>query len=325
MADIHDEENTESISLTAKKITVTPELVKFIADKLHDASGPIGPRFRALFTLRNLGGKLAIDAMVKTLKEDKSALLKHEIGYCLGQMRDVYAVPFLSEVLANTEEESIVRHEAGEALGAIADDSCIPVLEKFCQDELVEIRETCEIALERIKWGKSEIQNQVTDDPFGPSKYFSVDPAPAIYSELSVDELSTMLNTRDGSVSLFKRYNAMFALRDICTEESVDALCLSLSPDEPSALLKHEVAFVLGQMSHPRAAEALNDIIKRSEEHCMVRHEAIEALGAIAVAGVEDVLKERANDEQEVVRQSAQVGLDMAEYYSSGAFEYADG
>lgn len=57
--------DSDSISLTAQKIKVTPELVNNVASKLHDADLAIGARFRALFTLRNLGGKLAIDAMAK--------------------------------------------------------------------------------------------------------------------------------------------------------------------------------------------------------------------------------------------------------------------
>ena len=38
-----------------------------------------------------------------------------------------------------------------------------------------------------------------------------------------------------------------------------------------SALLKHEVAFVLGQLEHTGAVDALCDAVSRKHEHSMVR------------------------------------------------------
>jgi hypothetical protein len=42
---------------------------------------------------------------------DSSALLKHELAYCLGQMKNVAALPILESVLANNQEDPMVRHE----------------------------------------------------------------------------------------------------------------------------------------------------------------------------------------------------------------------
>lgn len=42
---------------------------------------------------------------------DESALLKHELAYCLGQMKKTSALPVLESVLANEEEDPMVRHE----------------------------------------------------------------------------------------------------------------------------------------------------------------------------------------------------------------------
>ena len=43
--------------------------------------------------------------------EDDSALLKHELAYCLGQIRKESALPVLTDVLRNTDEDPMVRHE----------------------------------------------------------------------------------------------------------------------------------------------------------------------------------------------------------------------
>jgi len=46
----------------------------------------------------------------------------------------------------------MVRHEAAEALGAIGSPSSLPILEKFSSDPLVEVAETCQIAVKLIQW-----------------------------------------------------------------------------------------------------------------------------------------------------------------------------
>ena len=88
------------------------EVVETIGKVLNDGSRPLKERFRALFTLRSLGGEEAIDAICASFA-DPSALLKHECAYCLGQMQDKYAIPKLASVLTDTEENPMVRHEAG--------------------------------------------------------------------------------------------------------------------------------------------------------------------------------------------------------------------
>ena len=42
---------------------------------------------------------------------DPSVLLKHELAYCLGQLKDTAALPILESVLRNKSQEAIVRHE----------------------------------------------------------------------------------------------------------------------------------------------------------------------------------------------------------------------
>ena len=55
-------------------------------------------RFRALFSLKNLNGEKAIDA-ISACFDDSSALLKHELAYCLGQMKSNYALKALQKCL----------------------------------------------------------------------------------------------------------------------------------------------------------------------------------------------------------------------------------
>lgn len=90
----------------------TEEEVRAIGRTLVDAAQPLPARFRALFTLRSLGGRAAVEWISRAFG-DGSALLKHELAYCLGQMRDEAAIPVLVRVLEDTGQEPMVRHEAG--------------------------------------------------------------------------------------------------------------------------------------------------------------------------------------------------------------------
>lgn len=95
--------------------TVKDEDILAIGRVLNDENRPLKERFRALFTLKNIGGKLAIEQIEKGFK-DPSALLKHELAYCLGQMQDANAISGLINVLKDKSQEPMVRHEAGKTL-----------------------------------------------------------------------------------------------------------------------------------------------------------------------------------------------------------------
>jgi len=121
----------------------------------------------------------------------------------------------------------------------------------------------------------------------------------------------------------------MFGLRDLASPPdlptaipAVHALARGFS--DPSALFRHEIAFVFGQLSHPASIPALTVALGNLEEASMVRHEAAEALGSLGEEdGVEETLKKFLNDKEHVVRESVIVALDMAEFEKGGQVEYA--
>ena len=55
-----------------------------------------------------------------------------------------------------------------------------------------------------------------------------------------------------------------------------------------------------------------------------VRHECAEAIGSVATPEAFRVLTSHVNDPVQVVRESCQVALDMAEHEVSGELQYAD-
>lgn len=300
-----------------------------LRDILINKSGDVklAVRFRALFNLKSIGSELQdreqADLAVKYIGEcfqDSSELLKHEVAYVLGQTKNLSCAPVLREVLKDeAKQQCMVRHEAAEALGALGDTESLPLLQDYLvNDPLLEIRQTCELAIERIKWENSP---KAKEEQLQESAYSSIDPAPplALDKDGKIDKLTKILN--DQATPLFERYRAMFRLRDIGTDEACLALATGFA--DPSALFKHEIAYVFGQLSNPVTVPALIEVLKKTEEAPMVRHEAAEALGSIATDEVLPVLKDFAKDEDEVVRDSAIVALDMYEYENSGELEYA--
>ncbi|KAA0196132.1 hypothetical protein HAZT_HAZT003545 [Hyalella azteca] len=290
--------------------------VAAIGSLLQDSTRPLKERFRALFTLRNLGGEVAINAIANTFS-DESALLKHELAYCLGQMKDSKAIPTLLKVLEDRSQEPMVRHEAGEALGAIGDATVMPILEKYSKDDVVEVAETCHLALERLKFLHGDADRSRSFE--GADKFTSIDPTPPSTC-MDLQKLrDTLLNEK---IPLYERYRAMFSLRNINSKESAKVLSEGFSCG--SALFRHEIGFVLGQMECADVVDELATVVRNRSESGMVRHEAAEALGAIATEEAMKVLREHLDDPIDVVRESCEVALDMCDYNNSKEFQYAN-
>ncbi|KAG8628689.1 hypothetical protein KVT40_002554 [Elsinoe batatas] len=305
---------------------------------LTSESSPLASRFRALFSLKHLASASpptsqtlpAISAIAAAFASP-SALLKHELAYCLGQTRNSAAVPHLTTVLQDKDEDPMCRHEAAEALGALGHEGSLEMLRAYRDDEeeVTVVRETCDIAVERIEW---EMHTRDKEQVRG-SDFASIDPAPPTAmlegraTGLSIPELEGVL--LDEKKGLFERYRAMFALRDLASppdlETAVPAvLALAKGFGDKSALFRHEIAFVFGQLSHPASIPALVEALSDQKEESMVRHEAAEALGSLGDEdGVEDVLRRFVDDPEQVVRESIVVALDMAEFERTGEREYA--
>jgi len=314
---------------------MSPIADKAIIEKLSlmliDTSLPLKLRFRILFTLKNLDcqeqhqGKQSektgeiVDAICRAFN-DTSALLKHECAYCLGQMGNKNAINKLIHILNNTNEDPMVRHEAGEALGAMScfdNQDVMDALTKQSQNPRAEIAETCQIALDRLNWLRN---NASSSSNLIDKTYTTIDPAPPL-PLTTVDELKTIL--LDENRSLFERYRAMFALRNIGNDEAVLAICEGFQAS--SALFRHETAFVLGQLQSTCSIPALCQQLSILDENYMVRHECAETLGSIGTDECRQILESYLNDKERVVRESCEVALDISDYVNSVDFQYCNG
>jgi deoxyhypusine monooxygenase len=308
------------------EIPSIPDLEK----SLENPRNPIGMRMRAAYYLRQLHTNEVelqndvVRVLAKGLHEmQHGSLMRHEFAYVMGQLRDERCCDCLEGVLQDANDCVMVRHEAAEALGAIGAARSEPILKsvKEANPDLPELSDTCQLALNIMEWRAAgeDPENVPAVCACMLNPYSTVDPAPPhpAHQNKSFEELGDILCNAD--LPLFERYRAMFSLRNRGGEASVLQLCRALTQDTSSPLLRHEVAYVLGQMQHPASVEALEEALKRRDEHVMVRHESAEALGAIdgRWEEVEKILQRFANDESDIdaVRESCLVALDAADYW----------
>ena len=294
----------------------------------------------------------AAKTTTKTCRLRADALFRHEVAFALGQMQAKKATSALISVLKNECEHGMTRHECAEALGAIGDDSAVDVLREMHEDETQcrEVRETASLALRRIEHVTKKKKKSAAivgarvgskkettavgiaekeDDDDDVRRAYSVDPVPAMDASVETNTLAAII--LDDTADIWERYGAMFALRNRAQEtfglaktrenERVVELCSSTlgktlrSETVHSALLKHEICYVLGQLreddDNDIAREALFDCLEDPNEHAMVRHEAAEAIGSRGGAGAEALLRKYLSCEDRVVRESCEVALDM--------------
>lgn len=67
-------------------------------------------------------------------------------------MQHPATVPALGVVLADLGEHQMVRHEAAEALGAIGGEEAENLLKTFMEDDVVAVKESCEVALDTMDY-----------------------------------------------------------------------------------------------------------------------------------------------------------------------------
>jgi deoxyhypusine monooxygenase len=297
--------------------------------EILDATLSVAARSRALYALvqcRTLDAALMLHRAIPAVAD--SVLLQHEVLYNIGQYGFQESIPVLAAIATDAAQHEVSRHEAVEALGAIGDASSLAMLAAIRDDKSVlqTLSESADLAIERIALQAKLGGKQKMAEQLGCREFSSVDPAPGFEAEqtdLALLDAALLGDARidgaAGPVTLFDRYRAMFSLRNLAVDGSQAAavvLAKALRSDATSALFRHEVAFVLGQLEMPVTAPQLTESLMDTAEHAMVRHEAAEALGSMADDATWGVLRKYAEDPDTLVADSCIVAIEMHEYWS---------
>jgi deoxyhypusine monooxygenase len=114
----------------------------------------------------------------------------------------------------------------------------------------------------------------------------------------------------------------LFSLKHQACQSSIPAIeAIAAAFTSPSTLLKHELAYCLGQTKNLASVPFLRAVLEDKDEDSMCRHEAAEALGAIGDMGSLDILRELRNnkEEVEVVRETCEIAVARIEWENSEA------
>mmetsp|Transcript_8954 Transcript_8954/g.24973 ORF Transcript_8954/g.24973 Transcript_8954/m.24973 type:complete len:310 (-) Transcript_8954:112-1041(-) len=105
-------------------------------------------------------------------------------------------------------------------------------------------------------------------------------------------EVKEALSNADAHITT--RYKSLMESRQVAPSnaELVDVLMGALQVQRTSILLRHEIAYVLGQVGDTRALDTLRSLLADEKEDAIVRHEAAE--GIAAVGGDQDTINELA-------------------------------
>ena len=127
------------------------------------------------------------------------------------------------------------------------------------------------------------------------------------------------------STPLAVRFRALFSLKHHASEHpptlytlpAIHAIAAALS--STSVLLKHELAYCLGQTSNLAAVPFLRTVLEDKAEDAMCRHEAAEALGALADWASLSLLRRLRDEagEAEVVRETCEIAVGRIEWQHS--------
>ena len=149
--------------------------------------------------------------------------------------------------------------------------------------------------------------------------YGSVDPTPPA-PEATVPELEARL--LNAKLPMFERMRALFSLRALGTPEALRVIARGLLEPE-SALLRHEAAFIFGQIQDKATIPWLVDSLK-NDPNPMVRHEAAEALGAMGTDDVVPILEHYLHHDPALeVRESCEVALHNVKFLQDQSqFDY---
>ncbi len=108
-------------------------------------------RIQAAFHLENALKDENLLALCKGLVTDPSPIVRHEFAFSLGETaHSKLAASYLIKAVEN-DDNLFVRHEALLALSTLGKKEFIPFVKRFLDDKDLEMRESAEIALQRLE------------------------------------------------------------------------------------------------------------------------------------------------------------------------------
>jgi len=325
------EKNPEAVAALVGALDVGENAALSSSSSLHaDALF----RHEVAFALGQMRAKEATQTLIAVLKnQNEHGMTRHECAEALGAIADETSLEVLRDMREDAKHRE-VRETASLALRRV---------EHVVGNSSSSSGNVATTTTGALVGSKKESTAVVVVDEEGDGgggyATYSVDPVPAMDESVETETLADII--LDDAADIWDRYAAMFALRNRAQKtfgltkktkenEQLVQLCSSTlgktlrSETVKSALLKHEICYVLGQLrdddDNEIARKALFECLEDPNEHAMVRHEAAEAIGSRGGEGAEAILRKYLACEDRVVSESCEVALDMLRENEEGTF-----
>ena len=299
-------------------------------------------RHEVAFALGQMRAKAATATLISVLKNQREhGMTRHECAEALGAIADETSLEVLRDMREDSKHRE-VRETASLALRRV--EYMVGSRDESTATSTTTATNTTFNSTGAIVGSKKESIGKVAavneeQQQEEEGRAYSVDPVPAMDESIETETLAEII--LDDSADIWDRYAAMFALRNRAQKtfglvkktqenEQLVQLCSSTlgktlrSETVQSALLKHEICYVLGQLreddDNEIARKALFECLEDPNEHAMVRHEAAEAIGSRGGRGAEALLRKYLSCEDRIVSESCEVALDMLKENEEGTF-----
>jgi deoxyhypusine monooxygenase len=245
-------------------------------------------RIQAMFKIMSYNTPESVKLISEILFSDKCELVRHEAAFCLGELNFEESRKSLIKSL-KIEQSPVVIHECLVALGIIGKKDDIDLMKKFISNKSPIIKNSAIIGIERIK------QNYFFDKKENETR-----------EEFKKRLISLIENTKN----LNDFIQITFKLMTFEDEESVKNL-FKIYNKTNCPIVKHEVAFCLGEMRTELAKKTLFEILD-IEKDPVVLHEALFALGTYKKLSEEEIkiLNKFKEHKDYIVSESANIALD---------------
>jgi len=119
--------------------------------------------------------------------------------------------------------------------------------------------------------------------------------------------VSTKYNLKDKNVA--RRRASLLSLQSDKSKKNFKTICEAIKKD-PSAIIRHEAAFLLGTWKNEDAIAPLIDAVENDSSDLVI-HEAIEALGDLGIKNqkIEKLLANYKNHPEPIISESALVAF----------------
>lgn len=253
-----------------------------------------------LFTLMNAGDDKSLEGIFNCMKNHPCELVRHEAAFCLGEMASEQAISVLKECYEK-DKSLVVKHECLMSLGTIGREEDLDFVSDKISHVEFEVKCSAIISRDRI------LQTNFFDDILEKRDE---------YERMLFDYKNTSQNDR---------IQILFKLMTIGDDRAIEIIYESLLND-PCRVVRHEGAFTLGEFKNKKATEFLMDAISK-EKTGIVKHEGLFAIGTTGDKDCLNFVKKYLDDEEYIVRESAQIAVDRINLIKnpySGILDYEE-